>query len=145
MNSGKEKLIPILAMAVLIIGIISTIFVNANESSEKLSDATIKINGNQYDFTQLNQYFKNITIETDDGEKTGIPLEKIISFSGINCPSCNKYTFIARDPYQQTVLWKDVKTGVLTFDNKYNLRVYFPNLAHTFWVYNLKEIEVNKL
>jgi len=144
MNLGKEKIIPILAMAVLIIGIISTIYVYANENSEELTGIYIIINGNQYSFNELNEKFQNITIETDDGEKIGIPLEKIIPFSGIDCPSCNKYTLIASDPYQQTVLWKDVKTGVLTYDTKYNLRVYFPNLAHTFWVYNLKEIEVNK-
>ena len=145
MTSGKEKIIPILAMAVLIIGIISTIYVNANENKEELQEKIIIINGNQYSFTELNNLFQNITIETDDGEKIGLPLEKIILFSGVNCPTCNRYTFIARDPYQQTALWKDIKTGILTFDNEHKIRVYFPNLAHTFWIYNLKEIEVNEL
>jgi len=145
MTLGKEKIIPILAMIVLFIGIISTIYVNANENKEELPGVSIIINGNEYSFQKLNEIFQNITIDTDEGKRTGLPLEKIITYSGVNCPSCNRYTFKASDPYQQTALWKDVKTSILTYDNEYNIRVYFPNLAHTFWVYNLKEIEVNKL
>ena len=145
MTAGKEKLIPILAMTVLVIGIISTIYVNANENNQRPPGAVITIYGNQYSFNELNEIFQNITIETDDGEKIGIPLEQIIPYSGVNCPSCNKYTFKASDSYQQTALWKDVITSVLTYDDEYNLRVYFSDLAHTFWVYNLIEIEVNKL
>ena len=145
MNSGKEKIISILAMIVLLIGTFSTIYVNANKNEEKIQGAFIKINGNQYSFNELYDNFQNITIETDDGKKIGIPLEKIIPYSGVNCPSCNRYTFKASDPYQQTALWGDVKTGILTYDEEHNIRVYFTNLAHTFWVYNLVEIEVNKL
>jgi len=145
MFTGKEKIIPILAMVVLLIGIFSTIYVNAIENDKKLPDNKLMINGNEYSFEKLSKNFQSVTIETDDGEKTGLPLEKIITYAGVNCPSCNRYTFKASDPYQQTALWTDVKTGILTYDEKYNLRVYFPNLAHTFWVYNLIEIEVNKL
>lgn len=145
MTSGKEKLIPILAMVVLLIGIISTIYVNANENQERSSDKIIMINGNIYSFIELSSVFQNITINTDDGEKTGLPLEKIISFAGVNCPTCKKYTFKANDNYQQTVLWKDVKTGILTYEKNHKARVYFPNLAQTFWVYKLIEIEVNDL
>jgi len=145
MTSGKEKIIPILAMAVLVIGIISTIYVNANENNQRPAGALIIINENQYSFNELNEIFQNITIKTDDGNKIGIPLEKIIPFSEVKCPSCNSYTFKASDSYQQTAFWKDVKTGVLTYDEEYNIRVYFSNLAHTFWVYNLIEIEVNSL
>jgi hypothetical protein len=145
MISGKEKLIPVLAITVLVIGIISTIYVNANENDQRPAGAFITINGNNYSFNELNDIFQNITIETDDGKKIGIPLEEIIPYSGVNCPSCNIYTFKASDPYQQTIIWRDVRTGVLTYDEEYNLRVYFPDLAHTFWVFNLIEIEVNNL
>ena len=145
MTSGKEKLIPILAMAVLLIGIFSSIYVNANENDQRSAGAIVIINENQYSFNELNEIFQNITVKTDDGNKIGIPLEKIIPFSGVKCPSCYSYNFKASDSYQQTAFWKDIKTGILTYDEEYNLRVYLPNLAHTFWVYNLIEIEVNNL
>jgi hypothetical protein len=144
MISGKEKLIPILAMTVLLIGIISTIYVNANENDEEIQGEII-INETYYSFAELSNIFGNITIKTDDGDKSGLPLEKIIAYSGVICPSCNSYTFRASDSYQQTASWKDVKKGVLTYSDEYNLRVYFPDLAQTFWVYNLIEIEVNKI
>ena len=145
MTLGKEKIIPILAMVVLFVGIAATIYVNANENQETINEKEIIINEQIYSFEDLSKIFQNITIITDDGEKTGLPLNDIIVYSGVTCPNCNRYIFRANDPYQQTILWNDVKTGVLTYDEKYNLRVYFPNLAHTFWVYNLVEIEVNKL
>ena len=145
MFMGKEKIITILAMTVLFIGISSTIYVNAVENDENLPKNIFIINGSEYSFEELSKNFQQETIETDDGYKTGLPLEEIIPYVGVSCPSCNSYTFKASDPYQQTVTWTDVKTGILTHDEEYNLRVYFPNLAHSFWVCNLVEIEVNEL
>ncbi len=145
MTLGKEKIIPLLAVTVLFLGIISTIYVNANENDKNLPENIILIYGTEYSIEELFANFENITIDTDDGKKTGLPLEDIISYSGVPCPSCNKYTFLANDNFKQTVLWKDVKTGILAYEKKYNTRVYFPNLAHTFWVYNLIEIEVNNV
>jgi len=145
MLMGKEKIVPVLAILVLFIGIASTIYVDAIENDEKLPENRLIINEHEYSFEELSKNFQQETTETDDGEKTGLPLEEIIIYSGVNCPSCNKYTFKASDPYQQTVSWDDVKTGILTYDKEYNLRVYFPNLAHSFWVYNLVEIEVSKI
>jgi len=142
---GKEKFIPIFAMIVLIIGIISTLYVSAIEKNNKSPDNILLINGKEYSFDELCNDFQLIKINTDDGEKTGLPLEKLISYAGVNCPSCNEYNFVASDPYQKTVSWKDVKNGILTYSEEYNLRVYFPNLPHAIWVYNLIKIEVNKL
>jgi hypothetical protein len=161
MKSGKANIIPILAMIVLFIGIVSSVYVNAIENEGENNfrnilssingkdyaedDYLILVNGNVYSFDELFNQFQTMTIETDDGEKTGIPLDLIILFSGVSCTSCNSYTFKASDPYQQTLLWDDVQTGILTFDGTYNARVYFPNTAHSYWVFNLVEIEVNNL
>jgi len=145
MLTGKEKIIPVLAMTVLLIGIVATVYVNALENNTKGPDNFFTINGNKLSFESLSETTQEITIETDEGNKTGLSLEGIITESGISCPSCYRYTFKASDPYQQTVSWNEVKTGILTYSQEYNLRVYFPNIAHTFWVYDLIEIEVNEV
>jgi len=134
MFSGKEKIIPILAICVLLIGIFSTFYVNATN----INKDTISIDGKEFSINQLFLMCKNRSIYTDDGEKTGIALDDLIFKVGINCPSCHEYIIKAKDNYQQTLSWNILKTGVLT---EY-CRVYFPETAHTFWVRNVIEIKV---
>lgn len=134
MNMGKEKIIPIIAMSVLLIGIVSTIYVHATQ----LEQSTLKINGQDYTLDQLFLIGEIRVIETDEGDKTGIALDDLISKVGVGCPQCQKYTIKAKDRYQQTVDWDIMKTGILT---DYG-RVYFPDTAHTFWVRDVIEIEV---
>ncbi|UCF49397.1 MAG: hypothetical protein JSU91_06530 [Thermoplasmatales archaeon] len=134
MNLGKEKIIPIFAMIVLFIGIFSTIYVHANQ----IEKDTISINGQDYTIDQLFSIGKIRVIETDEGEKTGISLDELMSTVGVGCTDCYKYTIKAKDGYQQTVDWTILKTGILTDYGK----VYFPNTAHTLWVRDVIEIEV---
>jgi len=134
MLSKKEKIISILAISVLLVGVFSSLYVNATQVNKD----TITINGNEY---TLNQIFSMCTkrfIETDEGEKTGIALYDLILKIGISCPACHNYIIKAEDKYQQTVSWDILKTGILT---DYG-RVFFPETAHTFWVRNVIEIEV---
>lgn len=141
MIMGKEKLIPILAMAVLLVAISSTLYVTAQQS-ETNDMKMIQINNEQLNIDELYNNINTITIETDDGEKTGLPLDEVLEYSKVSCIECNSYTIKAKEPYQQTVSGSEMKNGILTYDEKYNARVYFPNLAHSFWVYNIVEIEV---
>lgn len=134
MITGKEKIIPIIAMVVLFIGIFSTIYVDANQVEKD----TIEINGRNFTLDQLFSDGVERTIETDEGEKTGISLENIIIKVGIGCVECYDYTIKAKDGYQQTVNWDILKTGILT-DYK---SVFFPDTAHSFWVRDVIEIEV---
>lgn len=136
MSMGKEKLIPILAIVVLLIGSFSALYVNANKVD--LEKDTIIVNNQKFNTENLFQSIEIRSIETNEGEKTGLALDKIITFSGVNCPSCHKYTIIAKDSYQKTVNWEDMKKGVLT---DYG-RVYFKDKAHALWVYDVVEIEV---
>ena len=141
MSMGNDRLFPILAIIIMIVGIFSTAYVTAITNQNKIDENTIIINDIEF---SKNDFFKNIqkiTITTDRGQKTGYALEDIIIKSGVLCPQCNKYTFKALepDPYQQTVSWEDIKTGIFTLENN---RVYFPDLTHSFWVYNVIEIEV---
>lgn len=134
MIMGKEKIIPIFALIVILVGIFSTIYVNGTN----IDKDTIKINGQDYTIDQLFSMGKIRVIETDEGEKTGIALDDLIPKMGVGCPQCVKYTIKAKDKYQQTVDWDIMKTGILTD----NCRVYFPDTAHSFWVRDVIEIEV---
>ena len=136
MSMGKEKILPILAMTVLLIGSFAAIYVNANQIS--VEKDTILINNQKFNTKELFESVQTQTIQTDEGNKTGLALDKLIIFSGVNCPSCHKYTIKAKDPYQKTVNWDDMKKGVLT---DYE-RVFFKDKAHAYWVCDVVEIEV---
>jgi len=134
MIMGKEKFIPVIAMILLLIGIFSAIYVHANQ----INKDTITINNEEYTIDQIFSLAKTKTIQTDEGEKTGVSLEELMNKVGISCTDCNKYTFKAKDGYQQTVDYKTLKTGILTKES----RVFFPDTAHSLWVRDIIEIEV---
>ena len=131
---GKEKIIPILALVVIIVSGISTVYVYATQ----IDTDTITLNGQEYTIDQIYYVGKIETIQTIEGEKTGIALDDLILKVGVGCPSCHDYTIKAKDGYEKTVNWEIMKTGVLT-DYK---KVFFPNTAKAFWVSDIIEIEV---
>ena len=131
---GKEKLIPIFAMIVLLIGTFSAIYVHASQIDKN----TITINNQEYTIEQIFLIAEPKSIETDEGIKSGVSLMDLMSHVGIGCTSCNEYTFKAKDGYQQTVDFEILKTGILT---DYSC-VYFPNTAHALWVRDVVVIEV---
>ena len=135
MTFGKEKIIPVLAITVLLIGISSAIYVHATQVDKE----TITINDQEYTIDQIFSIAEPKTIDTDEGIKSGVSLSDLMLKVGISCKSCNKYTFKAKDGYQQTVDFETLKTGILT---NYN-RVYFPDKAHALWVSDIIEIEVS--
>jgi len=98
MLSRKEKIIPILAISVLLLGVLSVLYVNATQ----INKDTITINGNQFTLDQIFSMTKSRSIETDEGEKTGIALDDLMLKSGVSCPSCHNYIIKAEDKYQQT-------------------------------------------
>jgi len=134
MISRKEKIIPIVAISILLLGIFSALYVNATQ----IDKDTINVNASEYTLSYLFSICKKVTIDTDDGQKTGIALDDLISKVGVGCVTCHNYVIKAEDKYQQTFTWDVLKTGILTDDS----RVYFPNTAHTFWIRNVVEIEV---
>jgi len=132
---GKEKTIPILAMVVLLIGIGSAIYVQATENNSE----TINIVGQQYTIDDIFKIADMRTVTVDEGEISGVALDDLIIKTSNVCPSCNQYTFKAKDGYQQTVPWSFMQKGILT---EYR-RVIFQDTAHSFWVRDIIEIEVN--
>ncbi|HMA83734.1 MAG TPA: hypothetical protein VKP59_05850 [Candidatus Thermoplasmatota archaeon] len=137
---GKQNIIPLLAMTVLIIGSLSTLYVHANQAPQSTNLETIRINNQSVEIQTLFDTFSNTTIETDDGEKTGILLSDILLSKNLECPTCSSYIIKASDGYQQTVNWDDIQQGILTMEK----RTYFPHLAHAFWVRNIVQIEVKE-
>jgi len=132
---GKEKIIPIFAIILLVVAGTSAAYVYTSQVDKE----TITLNNREYTIDQLFLLSEQKTIQTVEGEKTGNSVESIINKIGIACPSCHNYTIIGKDGYQQTVEWEIMKTGVLT-DLK---RIYFPDTPKKFWVRDIIEIEVN--
>jgi hypothetical protein len=130
---GKEIIIPILALVIIIIGGTSTAYVYLTH----IEKDTITINEEVYTIDQIFYMVETTTIKTIEGEKTGASLKNLIQKTGVGCPSCYEYTIKAND-YQKTVDWDIMKTGILTDFKK----VYFPNTPKAFWVEDIIEIEV---
>lgn len=136
MFGDKGKIIHILAISVIIIGIISTILVNANQEEENPTE--IIINHNLFDLKMIFSNINETQINTDEGFNKGISLGELINYTGEICPSCFKYRLIGSDGYKQTVNWNDMKNGIFTYEKV----AIFPHLAHSFWVRDIIEIEV---
>lgn len=131
---GKEKIIPILALTIIIIGGTSTAYVYVTQIDKE----TITIDGDEYTIDQLLLMGETKTIQTIEGEKTGVALKDMFPIVGVGCPSCHEYTIKAKDGYQKTVGWDIMKTGILTDIKK----VFFPDTPKAFWVGDIVEIEV---
>jgi len=136
MSMGTEKVLPVLAISVLLIGSFSALFVHANQVT--VEKDIITINNQKYFIQELFESVDVKTIELEEGKKTGLALDKLIIFSNVECPSCHKYSITAEDSYQKTFNWEDMKKGILT---EYK-RTYFKDKAHAFWIYDVVEIKV---
>ncbi len=127
---GKEKLIPILAVAVLFIGSLSSIYVYATQINSEYID----INGQEYTVDQLFFIGEERTIETF----SGIALDNLMIKIGIPEPEKHEYTIIASDGYQKTVKWENMKNGILTEEGQ----SIFSDLAKAFRIKDIVKIEV---
>ena len=127
---GKEKLIPILAVAVLFIGSLSSIYVYATQINSEYID----INGQEYTVDQLFFIGEERTFETF----SGIALDTLMMKIGISEPEKHEYTIIASDGYQKTVKWENMKNGILTEEGQ----SIFSDLAKAFRIKDIVKIEV---
>ena len=139
--SIHNNIISFLALAVLIIGSVATLYVHANQSQQNNEDEIIIINDQRLNINIIFDTYINTTIETDIGPKSGILLSDLLTSAEIQCPICHSYCIKSSDGYQQTVNWNDIEKGILTFEK----RTYFPHLAHAFWVRDITEIKVKDI
>lgn len=133
---GKEKLIPILALIVLLIGSGSTVYVYATQPVIKVDLDNITIYNKEYTIEEL---FSTVEPRVFDSMNfSGIALDDLIIKAGVECPSCNSYTITGEDGYQKTVTWENMRNGLLTADKM----TVFSDLPKAFRVRDVVEIGV---
>ena len=126
----KMKWMPILAAAVLLIGIGATVYVNA----AKNDSGRILINGEEFNPDQLLEIAGKITLD----EVSGAPLDGLMVAVGVENPTGRLYTLIGADGYQKTVTWEEMANGIITRERE----SYFPDLAKAYHVKDIIEIKV---
>jgi len=131
---GKEKLIPIFAFIVILIGSLSSIYVYATQ----INSENIDINGQEYTIDQLFFMGKQKTVESNSEQFSGIALDDLILKTGVSNTEKHEYTIIASDGYQKTVKWENMKNGILTEEGQ----SIFSDLAKAFRIIDIVKIEV---
>ncbi|MCD6356893.1 MAG: hypothetical protein J7L66_06355 [Anaerolineaceae bacterium] len=126
----KNKLILIFAIVVILVGIGSSVYVNALQVDTK----HITVNGQDFSIDQLFDNSEEKTYET----YSGIALDDMIIKAGVEHPEKHEYTFIGADGYQKTVQWENMINGLLTKERK----SIFPDLPKAFRIKDTVEIEV---
>ena len=106
----KNKLIPIFAIIVILVGIGSSIYVYTAQINSK----HINVNGQDYTIDQLFDISEEKTYET----YSGIALDDLIVKTGVANPEMHEYILVGADGYQKTVKWENMINGLLTMDGK---------------------------
>jgi len=127
---GKDRLLPIFAILILIISCISSTYIYATQATAN----TILVNEQQYTIDQLFSLVQPRTLN----ESTGIALDDLMLKTGVTHPEQYRYTLRGSDGYEKTVTWENMKNGVLTKDGQ----SYFSDLPKAFRVKNVITIEV---
>ena len=127
---GKERLLPLLAIGLLLIGSTATLYVHANTTNAQ----SISINNQEYSYEQIQKNTQPRTIDT----YTGIALDDLIQKAGIEQPDTHDYLIIGSDGYQKTVQWNHLTSGLLTPEGE----VIFSDLPKAFRVKNVNQIKV---
>ena len=133
MSLGKDKLMPLLAILVLLIGIISSLYVHVTQQE---LGGTIKIGNEVFTFEQLLQMCEQK--ELDEIGYSGIALDDILLKAGVSSPENHEYTIAGADGYQKTVTWENLRNGLLTEEKT----VIFSDLPKIFRVRDVVEIEI---
>jgi len=129
---GKDRFIPIVALIILAVASISSLYVYTTQASAD----TVLINGQRYTIDQLFSFTKPRTFP--DLHYSGIALDDLIMKTGVKNPESHTYTLIGADGYQKTATWENMKNGLLTKDGQ----SIFSDLPKAFRVKDVVTIEV---
>jgi len=129
---GKDRFIPIIALTILVVASISSVYVYTTQANTN----TILINGQHYTIDQLFSFTK--TRAFADLNYSGIALDDLVIKTGVKNPESHTYTIIGSDGYQKTVTWENMKNGLLTK----NRESVFSDLPKAFRVKDVVTIEV---
>lgn len=129
---GKDRLLPITAMCVLIIACSSSLYVYASQTTTD----TLLVNSQEYSIDQLFSITKPRLF--NDSDATGIALDDLMIKTGVSQPEQHTYTLRGSDGYEKTVAWENMKNGLFTK----NRESIFSDLPKAFRVKDIIEIEV---
>ena len=131
---GKEKLLPIAALIIILIGAGSSAYVYAST----IGSEYININGQDYTIDQLFFIGDQKNLKSNDEVFSGVALNDLIIKIGVPNHKKHEYTIIAVDNYQKTVKWENMENGLLTKDGM----SIFSDLPKSFRVRDIVKIEV---
>ena len=133
-----ERFVPLVATLLLVVGILSTVYVQSLQ--ENIKGDFIKINGKEITLDEIQKSCNEKEINTSSGETyTGISLSEIINLSGVKNPDLHKFKIIGADGYSKTVGWNYMENGVFSVNKKMTI---FQDLPKQFWVKDVVEIKV---
>jgi S-formylglutathione hydrolase FrmB len=132
MLMGKDRLLPILALLILITASTASLYVHAIQTTTE----TLTVNGQDYTMDQLFSLTKPRSI--NESEFTGVALDDLLLKTGASNPEQHQYTLRGADGYEKTVTWDNMKNGLLTK----NRESIFSDLPKAFRVKDIVTIEV---
>jgi len=130
---GKDRLLPIFALLILLIGSVSSVYVYAIQTTTD----TLEVNGKNYTIDQLFSFVQVRTL--NESQYTGIALDDLMLKTGVVQPEEYKYILKGSDGYEKTVTWENMKNGLLTKERE----SIFSDLPKAFHVKDITTIEVN--
>ncbi len=129
---GKDRLLPIFALLILLIGSVSSIYVYATQATTE----TLFVNGQHYTEDQLFSLTQPRSF--NESQYSGIALDDLMLKTGVSHPEQHTYTLRGADGYEKTVTWQNMKNGLLTK----NRESIFSDLPKAFRVKDIVIIEV---
>jgi hypothetical protein len=132
MPMRKDRLLPILALLILITASTASLYVHAIQTTTE----TLTVNGQDYTIDQLFSLAKPRSL--NESEFTGIALDDLLLKTGVSNPVQHQYTLRGADGYEKTVTWDNMKNGLLTK----NRESVFSDLPKAFRIKDIITIEV---
>ncbi|MBN1860383.1 MAG: hypothetical protein JW840_02855 [Candidatus Thermoplasmatota archaeon] len=129
---GKDRLLPICAICILIVACTSSLYVHALQTTSE----TLNVNGQDYTIDQLFSLAK--PRQFNDSQHVGIALDDVLVKTGVPNPEQHTFTLRGADGYEKTVTWENMKNGLLTKDRE----SIFSDLPKAFRVKDIVTIEV---
>jgi hypothetical protein len=129
---GKDRLLPIFALLILLTASTSSLYVYATQTTTD----TLLVNGQHYTIEQLFALAKPRMF--NDSQYTGIALDDLMLKTGVSHAEEHTYTLRGADGYEKTVTWGNMKNGLLTKDRE----SIFSDLPKAFRVKDIVTIEV---
>ncbi|DAC72691.1 MAG TPA: hypothetical protein DSN98_03865 [Thermoplasmata archaeon] len=129
---GKDRLLPILALLILLTASGSSFYVYATQTTTD----TLLVNGQRYTIDQLFSLAQPRVL--NDSQYNGIALDDLMLKTGVSHPEQHTYTLRGADNYEKTVSWDNMKNGLLTK----NRESIFSDLPNAFRVKDIVTIEV---